>query len=243
MSSKFRWASIVTLAAGLMLAGSTAAFAGGTPSPSPSQQTPTVYPSHHHHVRAALWQFDFTGAQIDGLTLNDVRGVGAIPMTRWQETDLNPFVSKFFRGPNSVTLLHNRLPLPDINVRTCTATFDQIGHFKIINGTGTGANFRNLRPGIFILRGLLSFDRVQLRNYQREVCPLAFINPFVLRALIEHNNLRVAGQLPSLVDFDVQGNALLVRTRPVVTPTPTPTGPGHFFAPSVGPNPDESVSA
>jgi hypothetical protein len=235
----------MALAAGLTLAGSTAAFAGETPSPSPSQQTQTVFPGHHHHVRAALWQFDFTGANIDGLQLNDVRGTGPIPMTRWQETDNSPFTSTFSNGPNSVQLLHNRLPLPVINLGTCTATFDQIGTFRIINGTGTGAGFRVV-PGTsqFILRGLVSFDQVSLRHHHRAaVCPLRFVNPWTLRFLVEHNNLRIAGQLASLVDFDVQGNAELVRVRPVVTPTPTPTGPGHFFAPSVSPNPDESDSA
>jgi hypothetical protein len=218
---------IGAMALGLAGAGATSALADTTPTPS---YTPNQ-PVHQPVPRAALWQFDFTGAQIDGLQLNDVRGVGPIPMARWQETDLSPFTSKFFRGPNSVTLRHNRLPVPDINVRTCTATFDQLGRFRIINGTGTGAGFRVVRPGIFILRGLLSFDRVQLRGHRNSVCPLQFVSPFTLRTLVEHNNLRVAGQLPSLVDFDVQGNALLVRTTPYV-PTPTPTGPGHFFAPT-----------
>jgi hypothetical protein len=235
MSSKIRLAAVTAIAAGLTLAGSTAAFAGNTPSPSPTHTVPAPAP------RAALWQFDFTGANIDGLVLNDVRGTGPIPMTRWQETDNSPVTSTFSRGVNSVKLLHNRLPLPVIHLRTCTATFDQNGRFRVIAGTGTGANFRNVRPGVFILRGTVSFDKVNLRNYRAAVCPLQFTNPWTLRALVEHNNLRVIGQLASLVDFDVQGNAQLVRTVPVVTPTPTPTGPGHFFAPTS--NPDESASA
>jgi hypothetical protein len=208
---------------GLAGAGTTAAFAG-TPSPSPSytpSPTPTPRPV------TALWQFDFTGANIDGLTLNDVRGVGAIPMTRWQEQDLSPTVSKFFRGPNSVTLRHNRLPLPVINLRTCTATFDQVGHFRIINGTGTGAGFRVV-PGTdeYLLRGLVSVDLSQhgYNNHRNTVCPLRFLSPWQVRADLE-NNLPIARAVPTLVDFDVQGNAQLVRV-----------GSNHFFAPTTTPS-------
>jgi hypothetical protein len=221
------------LAAGLIAGSATAASAsvGGNPNPTPS---PTyTHPTPPPTPRVLPWQFDFTGANIDGLTLNDVRGVGAIPMVRWQEQDLSPFTSKFFRGPNSVTLAHNRLPLPRIHLNTCTATFDQVGRFRVIAGTGIGANLRNVRPGVYILRGLLSFDKVNIRNYH-SVCPLQFTNPWTLRALTESNHLNVAGQYPSLVDFDVQGNALLVRV-PVVTPHPTPSQPGHFFAPAASP--------
>jgi len=235
MSSKIRWAASVALAAGLTLAGSTAAFAG-TPSPSPTHTVPAPTP------RVALWQFDFTGANIDGLQLNDVRGVGAIPMSRWQETDNSPTTSTFSNGANSVKLRHNRLPLPVINLRTCTATFDQVGHFRIINGTGTGAGFRVVPfTDRYILRGLVSVDLVQHSGaYGRHntVCPLQFVSPWQVRASLE-NNRPVAGQAPTLVDFDVQGNAQLVRVRPL--PTPTPTGPGHFFAPTV--TPDQSTSA
>jgi len=234
MSSKIRLAAVTAIAAGLTLAGSTAALAG-TPSPSPSQQT--VTPSPHHHVRAALWQFDFTGANIDGLQLNDVRGVGPIPMSRWSESDNSPTTSTFSRGANSVKLRHNRLPLPVINLGTCTATFDQQGTFRIVNGTGTGAGFRVV-PGTsqYTLRGLVSIDKITIRY--RTVCPLQFVSPWQVRASLE-NNRSIAGQLPSLVDFDVQGNAQLVRVRPL--PTPAPTGPGHFFAPTV--TPDQSTSA
>jgi hypothetical protein len=245
MSSKIRWAAAAALAAGLVLAGGTSAFAG-TPSPSPSQQT--VTPDHHVKVKPALWQFDFTGANIDGLQLNDVRGVGPIPMARWQETDLNPFTSRFSNGPNSVTLRHNRLPLPSINLNTCTATFDQLGNFRIVAGTGTGAGFLVV-PGTdeYLLRGTVSVDFIQKRGHHvrhnlNTVCPLQFVNPWQIRAALESNS-PIAGQIPTLTDFDVQGNAQLVRVRPVVIPTPTPTGPGHFFAPSVNPNPDQSVAA
>ena len=247
MSKRIKIIFTSVIAAGL-LAGTAAtanAHVVGNPTPTPSQQTVTPTPGHHHHARAALWQFDFTGANIDGLQLNDVRGVGAIPFTRWQETDLSPTTSKFFSpiSANSVTLRHNRLPLPDLNLQTCTATFDQLGHFRIVAGTGIGANLRVVPfTDRFILRGLISFDRIQLRGHHGTVCPLQFVNPWTLRANVEANNLRLFGHFASLVDFDVQGNALLVRTVPVVTPTPTPTGPGHFFAPSVNSNPDEQVS-
>jgi hypothetical protein len=168
-------------------------------------------------------------------------------MSRWQETDLSPFTSRFSLGGNSVTLRHPRLPIPVINLRTCTATFDQEASFRIIAGTGTGAGLRVV-PGTddYILRGLVSFDQINKRHHRASVCPLAFVDPFLLRFLIEHN-LAVAGQFPTLTDFDVQGNAQLVRVRPLPVPVPTPTGPGHFFAPtgtpSVSPNPDNSLSA
>jgi hypothetical protein len=247
MSNKSKWITGTLLAAGLTLSGTTAAMAGVTPSPSPSQQTqtPPQY-QNHHKVRAQLWQFDFSSVGTDGLAFNNVRGTGAIPMTRWQETDNSPFTSTFSLGANSVTILHPRLPIPVINLRTCTATFDQESSFSVIRGTGTGANFRVV-PGTsdYILRGTVSLDLVQKRYHRVSVCPLSRVSPFLLRFLIEHN-LPVAGQFPSLQDFDAQGNAQLVRVRPLVIPTPTPTGPGHFFQtnnPTVNPNPDNSLSA
>jgi len=263
--SKRSIVAALSLAAGLTLAGTATASAhvsgDPTPYPTPTQQVcdqspAPVYLSAYHgnrpsprpQCRPALWQFDFTGSQIDGLTLNDVRGVGAIPMSRWQETDVNPFVSEFSRGANNVFLLHQRLPFPNINLGTCTATFDQVGTFRVLRGAGTGANFRVV-PGTsqYILRGLVSVDLVQRHGYldrrhhrQNVVCPLQFVNPFTLRALVEqsginHTPLRIAGQLAQLVDFDVQGNAQLVRNVPVI-PTPYPTGPGGHFAPTATPS-------
>lgn len=232
--SKRSWFVATAIAAGLTLAGSTAAMAGVTPSPSGSY-TPRPTPQ----PRAVLWQFDFTGANIDGLQFNDVRGVGAIPMSRWTETDLSPNTSRFALGTNSVTLRHNRLPLPVINLNTCTATFDQLGNFRIINGTGTGAGLLVV-PGTdeYLLRGTVSVDLIQRRGHhvrhnRNTVCPLQFATPFQVRSAVETNG-RIAGQLPSLTDFDVQGNAQLVRVRPL--PVPSPTGPGHFFAPTVTPS-------
>ena len=218
--------------------GATAAFAGVNPTPT----QPTVTPTYTHTPppvpvptpRSALWQFDFTGANIDGLSLNDVRGTSPILMSRWSEQDLNPFTSRF-TSPNhlnSVTLRHNRLPLPNINLSTCTATFDQLGNFRIINGTGTGAGFRVV-PGtdIYLLRGTVSVDRVARRGYYgrhlNTVCPLQFTTPWQVRANVESNGLAA-----SLTDFDIQGNAQLVRINPL--PAPYPTGPGHF-APTVNP--------
>ena len=244
--SKFKWIAATTLTAGLVLGGTTVATTAamaGVPNPTPTDQAPTDqapqfgYDPSHSQPRAALWQFDFTGANIDGLVLNDVRGTSPILMSRWTETDLNPFVSRFSRGINSVTLRHNRLPLPVLNLDTCTATFDQVGHFRIIAGTGTGAGFRVV-PGTdtFILRGLVSLDFIPSRHHRASVCPLQFDNPWNVRNEIE-NNLPVAGQQPTLVDFDVQGNAQLVRVRPFPVPFPTPTGPGHFIQ---TPNPDNN---
>lgn len=233
MFSKYKWITGLALAAGLTFAGPTAAFAGNTPAPSPSYTHPPV-PT----PRAAQWQFDFTSAAIDGLTLNDVRGTAPIVMSRWTETDNTPTTSTFSRGPNSVKLRHNRLPLPAINLNTCTATFDQLGNFRIINGTGTGAGFAVV-PGtdIYLLRGVVSLDFIQKRGYHSRhgnntVCPLQLVTPGQVRAELEANG-PVAGQLPSLVDFDVQGNAKLIRTIPL--PTPSPTGPSHFFAPATNP--------
>lgn len=237
----------VSLVAGSAAAASAHVAGNPYPSPSPTVTQPTPTPTVPTPVpqRAALWQFDFTGSQIDGLQLNDVRGVGAIAFTRWQEQDINPFVSKFFSpvSNNSVTLLHNRLPLPDFNIGTCTATFDQVGQFKIIAGTGIGAGLRVVPfTSRYILRGTVSFDRIAKHGYGpgnygghfATVCPLQFVSPWTLRFLVEHNNLQLSGELASLVDFDVQGNARLVRVTPLPVPTPTGT-PGHFFAPAVTP--------
>jgi hypothetical protein len=238
--SKRSWIAATAIAAGLTLAGSTAAMAGDTPSPS-------YTPSHQPTPRAALWQFDFTGATIDGLQLNDVRGTAPILMSRWTEQDLTPRISKF-TSPNhlnSVTLRHNRLPLPTLRLDTCTATFDLNGNFRIINGTGTGAGFRVVPDtDNYLVRGTVSVDRIVRHRYGHRhdavsVCPLQFVSPFQVRAAVEANG-PVAGQLPSLVDFDVQANALLVRTRQL--PTPYPTGPGHF-TPTISPNPDNTPAA
>ena len=72
------------------------------------------------------------------------------------------------------------------------------------------------------------------------ICPLQFVTPWQVRADLESNR-PIAGQLPSLIDFDVQGNAQLVRINPL--PTPSPTGPGHFFAPASGSPTDAVPSA
>lgn len=230
--------SAAVLAACLVAGGATAAFAGVTPSPAPS--TPTISPNFGYHPpkpRPKAWTFDLQQSDIAlGLVnVDDVEGSGAIPMHLWRDVQLNPVTDKFVLGPNSVTIRHSPLPLPSVNLGTCTVTFDQIGHFAILRGTGTGANLRS-RNGQFDLQGMVSFPTVRKLGYRAQVCPLAFLSPWTLRAIIASNG---SGGLPAptFTDFAVQGSASVFSTLPVV-PAPYPT-----YTPTVSPTYATPVSS
>lgn len=204
---------IGTLALGLAGAGSTEAFAGTHPTPTPTVPVPTPVVAHP-------WQFDVQQSDIAGLAVNDVEGTGAIPMHRWVDVaSANPAIDTFQLGANSVTLRHSRLrdALLDVNPYTCTATVNQLGRFRIIRGTGTGANLRSLN-GRFVLEGLLSFPLTR-----SGFCVLRFAGSGrILRAI--EAGLPVLGVSPTFTDFSVQGRAQVFRVAP---PAPRP-----FFTPS-----------
>lgn len=221
---------VVALAIGT----TSAAKAGETPSPSPSD-TPTVSPDFGYHptptptptprVRLRDWDFDLQLSDIAGLAVNDVEGRGAILANRWRDITLSPNVDRFQLGGNSVTLLHDALPVPDVNLNTCTITFSQPdGRFRILAGTGTAAGLRSL-DGQFDLQGLISVQRIHRHlRYGHDdglsVCPLSFLTPGqILRAVLYNRSL---GAPVVFSDFSVQGHARVFRA-PVRIPVPYPT--------------------
>lgn len=218
---KWRLFAVTGLAAGAIVAGGSAAYAG-TPSPSPS-------PSSHHHVRPVVtpWQFDLQQSDIGrspalNITVNDVEsGRTGIIMRNWHDVQLSPNVDKFVRGANSVTLWHESLlgAVASENARTCSVTLDQgNGRFRIIAGTGTGAGIRSL-GGRFVLRALLSFP---LDRYGR--CSLRGLSLYQIVQAINSNGPSVL-PVPTFTDVAVQGRADLVRVRPI-----------HIFAPVATPS-------
>jgi hypothetical protein len=225
--TKLKAAAAGLLSLGLVAGGAVAASAGVTPSPSATATPSPNFGYHPKHVRVTPWTFDLQQSDIAGLAVNDVEGAGAIPMSRWTDTQLAPDVDRFSLGGNSVTLLHDPLPVPDVNLRTCTVTFSQpAGRFRIIAGTGTGAGLRSL-GGQFDLTGLVSFPLVGKHRYGGGlmVCPLRFLSPGTILRVIE-SGVPVRGlPAPVFTDFAVQGSADVFRVPvrvPVVPPSYTP---------------------
>ena len=234
---KWKIAAVSGVSALALAAGGTAAYAGVTPAPAdPSTDTPaTVAPNFGYHppkVQLRDWQFDLQQSDINALAVNDVEGVGAIPMNRWTDTQLSPNVDRFSRGGNSVTIWHDALPEPTVELDTCTINFDQNeGDFRILRGTGTGAGLRSVN-GHFDLRGVISVRNVRVKHdrYGRSlatVCPLSFVSTRQILRDVLYNR-----PLPGAVtfnDFAVQGDAQVfrvpVRVKPYVSPTETVTEP------------------
>jgi hypothetical protein len=236
----FKTAAAVTLAGGLAIGSAVAAGAHVMDDPTPAPvSTDTVTPSgtpqfgyHPPRVRARDWQFDLRQSDGDGLSLNDVQGFGALAFSRWQNTDLSPNVSRFSLGGNSITLWHDSLRLADLDVnrRTCTINFDQHrGAFRILSATGIFAGARTVPfSGQFDLQGMISVQNVPVRHHKDgirgrdTICPLVFRSDgSILRAVLLNRSL---GGVVTMDSFSVQGDALVVRPRPVhpkpyVTPT------------------------
>ena len=195
-----------------------AAFAGQVPAPAPSAQQISPHFGFHPPV-VRPWQFDVQESSIGGINVDDVEGTGALLMHAWRDVQLSPTLDRFQLGANSVTLWHEPLPVPTVNLRTCTVTFDQQNaRFAIVAGAGTGAHLRSL-GGRFNLLGMISFPLVRGR------CQLGYIDQETIRAAIVHNRLGGVLPAPSFTDFAVQGEAGVVRVSPppVITPTPSPT--------------------
>ena len=223
IKTKVLKAAIVMAAGTAVALPASGAFAGVTPSPSPSfTHTPAPRPV------AANWVFDGTqlfvnrGPVLSDINVNNVEGRGELLMSGWQDvSNPNPAIDTFRLGVNSVTLAHNPLRQAafQVNQYTCTVKFDQSGRFRIINGTGTGANLRS-RNGQFELNGLASYPLT--RN---NLCVLRFVS---LRTIINaiQNGRPILGVNPSEVSVDFQGRALVTRTPVIVrpfAPTVTPT--------------------
>jgi hypothetical protein len=204
--SRFLLAGGIALATASLL-GSTAvaASAGVTPTPSPLV-TPAPTSSPHHHVRPHLRpeQFDIT------ITLNtsDVEAFGPVAAHLGTDQTVSPFRDIFSDGAgDTVNVDHARLPLPEIDLATCSLLFVQRdAPWRFDGGTGiwTGATGH----GIFNLVGLVSF-----KEYGGRCRTLQFVSPG--RALwdIEHSTGLPA---PVIADFDVQA-AGLAAVQPCVT--------------------------
>lgn len=226
MSKRFRIASVGLLTAAAIAGSATIASAGVTPTPVPTHTVPIPTPV------AANWTFDGTqlnisrGPVLPDISVNNVEGRGALLMRGWQDVNSpNPFIDTFRLGVNSVTLFHNPISQAafQANPYTCTVKFDQTGRFRILNGTGTGANLRS-RNGQFELNGLASYPLT--RN---GLCVLRFVG---LRTIIRaiQNGTPLLGVSPSEISVDFQGRALVTRTpvtihpfAPTLTPTDSPT--------------------
>lgn len=211
---RFRMLAAAGVAAVAVAGTSATAFAGTTPVPTPAPQITPHFGFHPPVVQP--WQFDVQESSIGGINVDDVEGTGALLMHLWHDNQLSPVLDKFQLGANSVTLWHEALPLPTVNLRTCTVTFDQQdARFAIVAGTGTGAHLRSF-GGRFNLLGMVSFPLVHRH------CPLAFLSTYTIRSAIVHNRLGSVLPEPSFVDFAVQGRADVVRVTPrVVTPFPS----------------------
>ena len=230
MSIRIRVLAVSGAAAAALSLTAVPAFAG-TPSPAPTQQTVTPTPFPHHHAAPVPWQFDLQQSDIGliapavAINVNDVEsGRTGIIMRNWRDVQLSPNVDRFQRGPNSVTLAHDSLfgAVLSRNLRTCTVTLDQPnGRFRIIAGTGTGANLRSF-GGRFDLQAMLSFPL--LRN---GLCPLAFVGRFALLRFLVFN-AHVGLPAPTFADVAVQGRADLLSTTP----------PIHIFTPTAPPSAD-----
>jgi hypothetical protein len=199
-------ASTATL--GLAAAG--AASAGVTPTPTPTSSYKPPPPSH---VKAQSWQFEIQISDIAGLAVNDVEGTGAIPMSRWTDTSISANVDKFSLGGNSVTLWHDALPLPDVNLGTCTLTFSQPdGQFRIIAGTGIAKGLSS-SDGQFDLQALVSFPEVTVKDgYGKMTCPLGKFSLYQLQQAFNSNQMYNLPQ-PTFEDFAVQGSALVSKVQ------------------------------
>lgn len=215
MHNKLKWITGLALAAGLTFAGSTAAYAGTTPTPTPSHPVvPTPTPTN--------WEFDVQQSHI-GVVLptdvNRVEGVGALPMDNWRDiANPNPAIDTFRRGLNSVTLLHSTLAGANLttNPYTCTVNISQHGVFRIIAGTGTGARLTS-RNGQFELDGMASFPLTR-----SGVCVLRLVSPGTILRAVQFGR-PILGINPSFEDISVQGRALVTRTPVVIRPFLTPS--------------------
>jgi hypothetical protein len=229
MSIRIRHLAIAAIAAAAVAIPGTA-LAGVTPSPS----VPTVAPNFGYNpptptprLQFRDWQFDVQRSHIAAIVVNNVEGQGAIPMLNWLNTQNGQFRDTFALGLNSVTIRHQPLPFPTVDLTTCTVEFNQVSPFRIVAGTGTalGAVSRN---GLLRLQEMISYPYVQRHGYgygqrARMVCPLRNVSVFAILFAIR-NNLPVPGlPAPTLTSAAVQGHALVAVPRAVVPPTPYPT--------------------
>jgi hypothetical protein len=205
MLSKIKMLGVAGLTAVAVAGGTaTAAFAGDSPYPSPSQ-TETVspnfgiHPTPHVVVRQRPAQFDIQlstiGTPPNRITVNRLVESGPFATGVGTDITLSNTLDRFTRPGGSLLVRHTGLGAPTVNRATCTVTYDQTGLWSV-NGPGTGnaANIVN-GHGTFRLVGLLSVN-----ENARGQCPLPL------------NTARAAAYAQShaaFSDFAVQGAGTL----------------------------------
>ena len=230
-TSRFAVGALGLAVAG-MLAYAAPAMAGGVPSPNPS---PTQFGGDHHRLKLTPEQFDITITNLD--PAGDVEAFGPVAMHLGTDTTDNPAVDTFSDGlGDTVNVDHARLPLPVVDLQTCSLVFEQLdAPWRFDGGTGrwTGAT----GSGVFDLTGLVSFREVIKRakwdwQQPKVFCPLQGVSPWFARWSIEHNGAGLPR--PVIFEFGVQaaGNAA-VRER---KPEPCPTETINHFAPTGQPS-------
>jgi hypothetical protein len=216
--SRFRFprlaAAAVALAAAGLLAGGTAASAGVTPTPTPLTTSPS---DHHHHQRLAPEQFDITITNVN--PSGDVEAFGPVAMHLGTDQTNTAFRDTLSDGAgDTVKVDHDELPLPVVDLDTCSLLFiQQHGRWQFDGGTGIwrGATGR----GVFDLLGLVSFE-----EHHGKCRALEFTSPERARWDIEHN----VGPAPVIFSFSVQatGRAAVRPVRPCI----------NHFAPTASPS-------
>jgi len=231
-------AGLVAVAtAGLVGASALTASAGVTPSPEP---TPSTF--HVKHPRLAPEQFDFTVTNLD--PTGDVEAFGPVAMHLGTDNSDTPTVDTFSDGlGDTVHVDHARLPLPVVDLRTCSLVFTQLdAPWQFDGGTGRWAGATG--SGVFDLVGLVSFREIVKKRWDwdrpRVRCPLQFVTPGFARWSIEHNGSGLP--VPVIFEFGVQaaGNAAV---REVRRPEPCPTETINHFAPVGSPTPLSTCEA
>jgi hypothetical protein len=220
-------AGVLALATAGLLAGTMAASAGVTPTPGPV--------TDHHH-KLAPEQFDITITNLD--PTGDVEAFGPVAAHLGTDQSVSPFRDVLSDSAgDTVKVDHARLPLPTVDLATCSLVFVQFdAPWQFDGGTGiwTGAT----GSGVFDLTGLVSFrEVVKHRQWDwskpKLVCPLQFVSPGQARWSIEHNGAGLP--VPVIFEFGVQaaGNAAVREHK---RPEPCPTETINHFAPTGEPS-------
>jgi hypothetical protein len=143
-----------------------------------------------------------------------------------------------------VNVDHARLPLPLVDVATCSLVFEQIdAPWRFDGGTGRFQDATGF--GVFDLTGLVSFREIVKKEGDwgkpKVKCPLDYVSPGQARWSIEHNGEGLPE--PVIFEFGVQATgkaAVREHRRP---PEPCPTETINHFAPTSGPAAEPTVVA
>ena len=217
------------LAAAALVATAAPAMAG-VPSPTPS---PTQFGGDHHKLRLLPEQFDGTITNLD--PAGDVEAFGPVAMHLGTDSS-SVFRDVFSDGlGDTVNVDRAELPLPVVDLRTCSLVFTQLDAPWNFDG-GTGIWTAATGSGVFDLTGLVSYREIIKKRWDwdrpRVRCPLAGVSPFFARWSVEHNGRGLPR--PVIYEFGFQATGLAAVPR-VRVPEPCPTQINHF-APTASPS-------